>query len=66
MIEESRSLNPSQYSKFKPQNITVQDLAELLPFVVSEWNVSHKMGYVSKGCIENIETFAPHLRRYFS
>jgi hypothetical protein len=66
MAEEPRSLSPDQYRKFQPQNITAQELAELLPFVVAEWNISCKQEYVSKSCIEEIEKFKPHLRRHFS
>jgi hypothetical protein len=65
MTEKPHTINDSLYRLYEPQNITVQHLAELLPFVVSEWNISDKNGYVSKKCIEEIEKGAPHLRRYF-
>jgi len=65
MTEKRRTINDDQYRLYEPQNITVQHLAELLPFVVSEWKISRKNGYVSKTCIEEIERGAPHLRRYF-
>ena len=66
MTEEPRSLSDDQYRKFQPQNITAQELAELLPFVVAQWNISRKEEYVSKSCIEDIEKFKPHLRHHFT
>jgi hypothetical protein len=66
MTPEPRRLSDDQYSEFKPQNITAQDLAELLPFLIPQWNISSKNGWVSKKVIEEIEAFKPHLRCYFS
>ena len=54
-----------QYRKFEPEDITTQELAELLPLLIEEWQRGTRNGCVSTNFIKNLDRDKPALKRHF-
>ncbi len=59
------SNNIDLHRKYEPEDITTQELAELLPLLIDQWRVSSMNGFVSTNFIKNLEKNKPTLIRHF-